>query len=386
MSTWQLGPVLRSIRGHRAAATLVAVQLGIGIAITVLAVVIGDYFVDRNTAAFGSAEHELSFVEVQQLRGDAHGVLATIQGTPDCAGAVVVAGLPLHALERDTDDVRRAVGTPSIAAYELDAGASFMAASGLQLRAGRDFASADLAASPTAAIVSAELAAALWPGTNPIGERFQSRTHGEAIVVGVAAPVNSYLLGNAAMAVVYARVDAHAAHTVVLVRNLPGRAEALRGALRERLRAPGQHAVVLDAITHVQSRLGSVGSVLGILGTIVGTIVLVIFIGSMGLTYFLVTQRTREIGVRRALGATRRDVVRFFVVENIILSIAGAVIGLAVLALVLPAVFYEQEDFILDGSLVAASIVAVLSLNLLATLIPARKAATVPPVTASQSE
>src|SRR5690242_5651765 len=121
--SWQLGPVVRSIRGHRAAAALVVVQLGIGIAITVLAVLIGDYFIERNTVSIGTAERDLTLVEVQQRgRGDPHALLSTICATPDCVGAVVVGGLPLHAIERGTDDVRRAADAPSIDAYTLDAG------------------------------------------------------------------------------------------------------------------------------------------------------------------------------------------------------------------------------------------------------------------------
>jgi putative ABC transport system permease protein len=125
--------------------------------------------------------------------------------------------------------------------------------------------------------------------------------------------------------------------------------------------------------------------VLAILATLVGTILIVICIGSMGLTYYLVSRRTREIGVRRALGATRGDVVRYFVVENVILTLAGVVLGLIVLGIVLPRVFYEQEAFEMSWPLVIASIAIVVVLNLIATLIPARKAATVPPVVASRS-
>jgi len=307
---------------------------------------------------------------------------------PECAGAVELVGLPIHAIERDLDDVRRAVGAPPLATTEIEAGDGFLATSGLPLRAGRDFVTDDLRTDRvvTPAIVPAWVAQELWPDRDPLGARFVSRAHGPAVVVGVVDDTRNYLFGVGRPSVIYARGSSRSPHTLFLVRSTPGNADALRAALRERLAGvPGQAAVITPALAHARSTTGSVMAVLGVLGTIVGTIVLVIFIGSMGLTYFLVAERTREIGLRRAMGATRRDVVRTFVVENLLLTAAGAVIGIAIALIVLPTMFYEQPDFVVSWRLVALSMAAVVVLNLVATMIPARKAATIPPVVASRS-
>ena len=387
MGAWQLGPVLRGIRGHRAAAALVVFQLGIGLAIAVLAVLIGDYFAHRNVMTLGAKADDLAFVDVQHRSAvDPRDVVARVRRIPGVESATAVEGLPLWALERPTDDVRRIAGAPPVAVSDLEASEGFVATSGLTLAAGHDFTRDDLVTGVAVpALISSALASELWPGESPLGARFVSRAHGPAIVVGVLAPApRNYLLGDSNLSVIYASVKPRA-HTVVLARSQPGRGESTRAALRTDLVAPGQHVGVLDAEYHVLYRYGSVASVLAILATLVGTILIVICIGSMGLTYYLVSRRTREIGVRRALGATRGDVVRYFVVENVILTLAGVVLGLIVLGIVLPRVFYEQEAFEMSWPLVIGSIAIVVVLNLIATLIPARKAATVPPVVASRS-
>lgn len=331
-----LGPVLRGIRGHRAAAALVVVQLGIGIAITVFAVLIGEYFVSRNAQTSVNAPPDLAFVELHEP-GSAS--VARVHG-------VVIGGLSLRAIERDTD---RIDGTRD--AFFLYAGAGIVAMAGFTLRDGRDFIDADN--DTGAAIVTESLGL-------PVGAHFMSRSRGPSVVVGVIADAPGYLLGETG--VIYAHVDVRAPHQLVLVRG------------------PG-----LRFADHVRSRTAPVRSVLGVLVAMVVTIVVVIVIGSMGLTYFLVRRRTREIGMRRALGAKRRDIVGYFVLENLVLTTAGIVIGLGIVALVVPARFYAQEGFSVRWWLILLAVGATAFLNLLATWIPARKAATVPPVAASTS-
>lgn len=339
-----LGPVIRGIRGHRAAAALVIVQLGIGIALTVLAVLIGDYFVDRNPAMLGGAA-DVAFVESHVPGNLAGSAEARRRHEAAIGDGVAIGGLTLDAVERDVDQV------DGVDAFELDAGPRIVAVAGFTLLAGRDFTAAD--ADTGAAIVTESLHL-------PVGARFTSRSHGSSVVVGVIADAPGYLLGE--VGAIYAHVDLTRPHQLVLTRG--------RG---------------LSLAEHVRARSASVRSVLGVLGAMVVTIVFVIVIGSMGLTYFLVSRRTREIGVRRALGAKRRDIVGYFVLENLILTAAGVALGLGIVAIVAPVLFYEQEGFAIRWPLVAISTLAVSTLNLIATWIPARKAAAVPPVVASRA-
>jgi putative ABC transport system permease protein len=380
---WHLGPVLRGLRGHRAAATLVAAQFAIGLAIAVFAVLIGDYFAGTRKSVAASPERELLVVELQlpgrsaDLEARRAAVLGDIRGLASCEGAAVVDRVPLRALEPDLDLVG------DVQATAFFAGAGIVRVVGLQLVAGRDLVEADLRAPVAAAIVSPGLARRLAPGADALGTRFQSRARGPAIVVGVAH-LRSHMFGNSELAAVYA-AEHRLAHSVIAVRAAPGRAGELRAALAELLVRPGQHARVSPVIEHLAHLVSPVDAVLGILATIVGTIIFVVLMGSMGLTYFLVSTRTREIGLRRAMGARRRDVAWHFLLESTLVTLAGGLVGLAIVLAVLPVMLHQMEGFVVRWWLVATTVAAIVVLNLLAALVPARKASAVPPVVASRS-
>jgi putative ABC transport system permease protein len=108
-------------------------------------------------------------------------------------------------------------------------------------------------------------------------------------------------------------------------------------------------------------------------------LLLITALGMAGLVSFLVTQRQKQIGTRRALGATKWDVVRYFMLENGILSGIGIMIGL-VLSLVFTFVLTEDSGVnILDMSYIFATAFFILLINQLAVYFPAKRAANVEP-------
>ena len=100
---------------------------------------------------------------------------------------------------------------------------------------------------------------------------------------------------------------------------------------------------------------------------------------------FLVTQRQKQIGTRRALGATKWDVIRYFMLENGILSGIGIVIGL-MLSLVFTFMLTENSGVnILDMSYIFATAFFILFINQLAVYFPAKRAADVEPAIVTRS-
>jgi putative ABC transport system permease protein len=110
-------------------------------------------------------------------------------------------------------------------------------------------------------------------------------------------------------------------------------------------------------------------------------------IGIYGVASTLVLSRTHEIGVRMALGAQRRDVIRLVVGKGLVLSISGLVVGL-VLALGLVRVMSSALEGMVDSgaSLFVVVAGAVLAVSLLGSYVPARRAARVDPMIALRSE
>ena len=106
---------------------------------------------------------------------------------------------------------------------------------------------------------------------------------------------------------------------------------------------------------------------------------------SSGLTSFWVGQRTRQIGVRRALGARRIDILHYFQLENLLIAGGGSVAG-ALFALGLNAwLMTHYEMTRLPVPCVALGILVMLVLGQAAVLVPARRASRVPPVVATRS-
>ena len=122
--------------------------------------------------------------------------------------------------------------------------------------------------------------------------------------------------------------------------------------------------------------------ILGIVITfLVGLTALVV----VGLSSFHVTQRTKQIGTRRALGARKRDIIKQFVLENWIITTAGALLG-AVLTVVVA--YWLETSFSLprlDWSYLPIGIASLWVLSTLAVIEPARRAASVPPAVATRS-
>ena len=114
-------------------------------------------------------------------------------------------------------------------------------------------------------------------------------------------------------------------------------------------------------------------------------VVIVTVIGIMGLTGFWVQKRTRQIGIRRALGARRADILRYFLAENVLIVGIGVAVGmlLAFLGNRLLMHYYELQHLPLTYLPLGA--IAMLLLGQLAVLSPALRAAAVPPVVATRS-
>ncbi len=123
-------------------------------------------------------------------------------------------------------------------------------------------------------------------------------------------------------------------------------------------------------------------------GTLVGVIaalLIVTALGIAGLASFWVGQRRRTIGVRRALGATRGDILRYFQTENFLLAGVGIVIGMALAYGINLFLMMHYELPRLPGVYLPIGALSLWTIGQLAVLGPARRASHVPPVVATRS-
>jgi hypothetical protein len=294
----------------------------------------------------------------------------------------------------------RALGARRLeqAAYDF-VSSSYFSALGIPVTRGRTFADAEEREGAAVAIVSEAAARRLWPGRDPIGQTVQlagELPRGSALdrvraaqVVGVARNAVSGWIGTGLdRPVVYfpASVDAPGMRVVARV---SGDASRARDRLDRELDAaePGtvQEIHTMDDYLAVQRYPFRIFSwVSGALGAI--ALVLTV-LGIYGVLSYVVTQRTREIGIRMALGAAATSVVSGVVGQSLRLAGVGVAVGVA-LALVASRLFasvlvivntFDVPGYLLGVAVVLASCVA-------AAAAPSRRAAKVNPIVALKSD
>lgn len=268
----------------------------------------------------------------------------------------------------------------------------YFAAMGIPVVRGRGFTGADRMGGPPVAVLNRVAAARLWPDTDPLGRQLeigtrlgQSGARAGGTVVGIAADVRDHGPAARVAPTLYLAHGQFPVDSVTVVARGPDAAalvEPMRTSLRQldadvpmfRVRSMAQ----VSANAVAQPRLYLV-----LIACFATTAMLLAAIGLYGVMAFAVGQRTREIGIRLALGARCGAVLRMVMRQAGVLAVAGVAVGLAAAALasrVLRAQLFEVAPT--DTATYVAVGLGLLAVAFIASWIPARRAARVDPLTA----
>ena len=262
----------------------------------------------------------------------------------------------------------------------------------LPLVRGRDFTAADTASSQWVAIVNEALAAAIWPGEDPVGKQVivpDENKQREVTIVGVTGNARLVWLTGPVEPYIYMPfAQRYLPRVSLLVRTTDDRSAVAE--VRTLLRTmnaglPITESMRLSELTAIgmvpQRMAASVAGTLGIVG------LLLCAIGIYGVTSYSVAQRTREIGIRVALGADRVDVIRLVLRQGLVLAAAGTAIGVVIAgagSTFLESLLYGMRG--LDPITFAGACLLFAAVTLVASYIPARRATRVDPMVALRNE
>jgi predicted permease len=264
---------------------------------------------------------------------------------------------------------------------------------GAPLVRGRDFAATDGPGAPLVAIINETLARRLWGNEDPLGRRLRLYGRDEPYreVVGVAKDGKYDELTESPRGFLFLPERQHAdLSDISLVVKTAGDPRPLAGALSAAVHEldPALPIFRLETLEQaLRNRLDKergASSLLGVFGTLA---LLLAALGLYGVMAYAVTQRTREIGIRVALGARQVDVLRQFVGEGMRLAAVGVVIGIALsVALTRIIARFLYGVTATDAATFAAGAALLCVVAVLASWFPARRAARVDPMVALRAE
>jgi putative ABC transport system permease protein len=399
-------PILSALLRNRTGAVLVAMQVAIALAVLVNALYIVVQRAEKmrrptgidvdNVIVIGSAGYTERFQTVPSMAED----LAYLRGLPGVVAATVTGAIPLSDGGNNEPLLARPDEHPTDSFNSLEIDEQGLAALGVHLVAGRNFrheeigpplTKLDAARFVPEIIVSRALAERLFPQQNPLGKVVYDPLRQAATIIGVVDPVMGCFPSSDHPDWVFfmPRLPfAFGGSIMYLVRTQPGQRAALMRVIEEHMSKSNPDRVIdwvrplnfFRDLTYLSDRAMEIYLV-----TVTALLIAVTCLGIFALATFNVSTRTKQIGTRRAVGARRRDIVRYFLVENGLITSAGVIAGCA---LALGAGYWLSLAYSLPRLnlyYLVGGVLALWGIGQLAAWQPARRAAAVSPSVATRT-
>lgn len=409
----EIVPIVSALKRNKVGALLIALQIAL-----TLAMVCNALFIIRERMSYlarptGMNEDDV-IVLANQWAGESSNPpsqyivsdLAALRALPDVIDASHINSMPLATASMEWGEwfsrarVHPGVGVDSISSEVYTADEHTLNTLGLKLIAGRNFKSEEImdagmtdGASPPVIILSQAMAQNLFPNESAIGKAiFLDGLSTPITVVGIVERLQGPTAWSQEGRIrgEYTQLQPYRLSFTMgyyLVRAKPGMWQSVMQAAEKKLYEtnPGR---VVTARPYADIRAKAYRSdyaLAGLLGAVCVVLIMITAFGIAGLVSFWVTQRRKQIGIRRALGATRKAILQYFLLENLMISLAGVGLG-SLLSFGLNlwlVIHYNLAP--LPWVYIAIGTLIVLVLGQLAVLAPARRAASIAPALAARA-
>ena len=412
----RLHPTLSALRRHKAGVLLIVLQIALTLAIVCNAIFVIGQRIERMNRPTGTVEDGLIRISqswfgapagddaasVEKLDALQRTDLATLRNLPDVQDVAASTSMPLQGMiYSGTLSLNAQQSGVAVSAAYYYGDEHLRPTLGVRLIAGRDFRADEILhrtltgeAAPSVIIASKPVAGKLFPDGDALGKTVYQDGK-PATIVGIVERLQTPTTAKWGSAWDYnsvlepIRVDGASASYAVRAR--PGREQAAMREARKALLAVDPLRVMPDSwgiqsLSQIRDKIYRADRGMALMMAAVCLILVVVTAaGIAGLTSFWVGQRRKQIGVRRALGARRIDILRHFQVENLLIAGGGVLLGV-VLALALNLwLMTHYEMARLPLPYVGIGVLAMLVIGQVAVFMPARRASHVPPVVATRA-
>ncbi|HET7592403.1 MAG TPA: FtsX-like permease family protein [Rhodanobacteraceae bacterium] len=403
----QIQPIVASLRKHRIPALLIVLEIALACAVLCNAVFmisqrVGEMHVQNAMDEQGIIDMRVLGTDPKLAHADIPRDLAALREIPGVTAVAAVNMVPLgqnswnsNIATKPRDVMNK--DNPNVAQYMFTRGGP--EALGLRLVEGRFFNDGEYADSKLtesylpsghSVLVTESLAERLWPGESALGKQAWIGRDNSFTVVGVVADVlrpnrNGEGAAGFHWAMFFPLSPAAALNDYIVRSETQDRGRVLYAAQRK-LEALSPNAVVKGkTFSDMRDQFfADTRSMVWMLVLVCVVMLAVTAFGIVGLTSFWVGQRRRQIGIRRAVGATRAHIMQYFQTENFMLSTAGVAIGMALAFGINLYLMQHYQTLRMPWYYLPASAVALWLLGQIAVLGPALRAANVPPVVATR--
>jgi putative ABC transport system permease protein len=402
----EMRPILSAMRRNKFGALLIATQMAVTLAFLANALTLVEQRIAWSDRPSGLDEKDIFVVQNEMvdhpddLAARQAADINALRALPGVADAYTTNMYPLEGGGWiETVNLTPEQKTPSAFTAHYMGDEHALNTMGLKLIAGRNF-SADEVVNrtdkdtppPSGFIVSKALAAKVFPGGDALGKAIFVENDKPVPIIGIVDRLQGPMTIATGLYSTFAENSVLTPYrligetSVYMVRAQPGQRDAVMKSAEAKLFSIDANRIIKSRSmeqVRADAYRGAHGLIV-LLSAICTALLVVTAFGIIGLTSYWVAQRRQQIGIRRALGATRQAIVRYFQTENFMIAAAGAAIGIA-FAIALNLWMVRSFEMVrMDNSRAIGGAIVILLLGQFAVLWPALRAASIPPALATR--